>query len=189
MGAACILCFSAVASGTRAYFTAEEVTHNTITSGNIKIRLMQWEDKERTKQCASDRIEGLMPGDLVERVMEVENDGDNPAYVRVELEKQIHLAVGMEGTPDPDQILLSLNEEAWTKGEDGYYYYNRPLLPGQVTEPLFYSVLFPEHVGNLYQGSTVSVKVTAYGVQAENNGETVFSALGWPKSGEEDVSQ
>ena len=103
-------------------------------------------------------------------------------------EKEIELAEGRAGEVDLDLITLSLNLEDWTLGGDGYYYYNQPLMPGQVTEPLFYSVSFSPSMDNIYQGSTVRLKVKAYGVQSENNGESAFSALGWPEEGKEDES-
>lgn len=75
---------------------------------------------------------------------------------------------------------MDFNDTDWTAGEDGYYYYNEILAPGEVTEPLFTTVSFDTGMNNLYQNSTAAVDVAAYGVQADNNGDTVQEAQGWP---------
>ena len=82
--------------------------------------------------------------------------------------------------PDPDSgELMESNDAGWTE-QDGYYYYNRALRPGETTEPLFTTVTFAETMGNEYQNSTAAIDVTADAVQTANNGETALDAVGWP---------
>ena len=91
------------------------------------------------------------------------------------------LPEGVEGEPDSGLMKIDFDETYWEKGDDGYYYYVKALNPGAVTEPLFASVSFDSAMGNIYQNSTAKVDVTAYAVQAANNGDGAMDAKGWPK--------
>lgn len=76
---------------------------------------------------------------------------------------------------------LTLNTTDWTK-KDGYYYYSKPLKPGEVTAPIFTAVTFKADMGNEYQNATATVDVSAQAVQTANNGDTVMATKGWPNS-------
>lgn len=180
-GAVIVMCLSLLGFGTMAYFTAENTAHNVITSGNIKIELQEWADEDKKIPFPKEGIDGMRPGAEATKVVEVKNTGSNAAYVRVWVEKNFTLSEGVTGETDTDLIKIDFNDTSWTLGEDGYYYYNKALEPGDVTEALFTSVGFDPDMGNLYQKSTASVEVTAYAVQVANNGETVMDAKGWPE--------
>lgn len=175
------ICLAIAVSGTLAFFTAEDTAHNVITSGGIQIELQEWADEEKTVPFPENGVTGVMPGSEITKIAEVKNTGADPAWVRVRVEKNITLSEGAEGEIDLGLMQLSFDESAWTLGEDGYYYYNKALAPGQVTEPLFASVSFDIAMSNLYQNSTAAVDVTAQAVQTANNGETVMNAAGWPE--------
>lgn len=181
-GAVIVICLSLLAYGTLAFFTAEGTARNVITSGEIDIELLEWADEEKTTPFPEDGVSGVMPGAEVTKIVEVKNTGSNDAYIRVKVEKQILLSEGVEGEPDSGLMKLDFDETRWTLGEDGFYYYKDALKPGEVTEPLFASVTFDISMGNLYQNSTAKVDVTAYAVQADNNGSTVTEAKGWPEA-------
>lgn len=172
----CVILLAVVSAGTLAYFTSEGTAHNVITTGGVKIALREWADEERTQEFED--IDGVVPGSKVTKIAEVENTGSASAWIRVSVEKAITLA-GNE-TPDLALVVLDLNTEAWTLGDDGYLYYNSPLESGKVTEPIFTTVSFDETMGNAYQNATATVNVVAQAVQCANNGETVFDAQGWP---------
>lgn len=76
---------------------------------------------------------------------------------------------------------LTLNTTDWTE-KDGYYYYSKPLKPGEVTAPIFTAVTFKPDMGNEYQNATATVDVSAQAVQTANNGATAMDAKGWPNS-------
>ena len=76
-------------------------------------------------------------------------------------------------------IDLNYNNEDWT-AKDGYWYYNTPVAPGGVTEPLFTTVAFDISMGNQYQNSTAEIDVSAQAVQTANNGTASTDAQGWP---------
>lgn len=176
---ACI-CITALAGGTLAYYTAENTAHNVITTGGIDIALQEWADTDKTTPFPEDGVNDVMPGTSVTKIVEVKNTGANDAYIRVKVDKSIDLAG--EGTPDLSLLALDMNQADWTAGEDGYYYYNEVLAPGEVTAPLFTTVSFDTGMDNLYQNSAAEVDVAAYAVQADNNGDTVLEAQGWPEA-------
>ncbi|MBS6396745.1 MAG: SipW-dependent-type signal peptide-containing protein [Clostridiales bacterium] len=180
-GAVIVMCLSLLTYGTLAYFTAEDTAHNVITSGEIDIELQEWADEEKTIPFPADGMNDVMPGTDVTKIVEIRNTGSNAAYIRVKVETEIVLPEGIEGEPDSGLIKIDFNEACWTLGEDGCYYYNEALEPDAVTEPLFTTVSFAPAMGNIYQNSTAKVDVSAYAVQAANNGDGVMDAKGWPE--------
>lgn len=94
-GAVIVMCLSLLAYGTLAYFTAEDIAHNVITSGEIDIELQEWADEEKTTPFPEDGVNGVMPGTDVTKIVEVRNTGSNDAYIRVRVEKEILLPDGV----------------------------------------------------------------------------------------------
>jgi len=174
---------SLVAYGTTAFFTYEGTATNVITTGNVDISLNEWtlsEESGKRIPSSNDSI-AIHPGAVVSKIAEVQNTGDNDAWVRISVEKIITLADGIDAEPNVSLIELDLNTSSWIE-KDGYYYYCEKLHPGEVTEPIFTCVTFSASMNNDYQNSSVSVKVTAYATQTANNGNAVFEANGWPES-------
>ena len=182
-GAVVAICLSLLAYSTSAYFTTEKTATNVITSGNIDIQLQEtaMQNGEEVLFEQSQEKINVMPSQTVSKIVRVENTGTNAAYVRISVSKSIALAKGVQGTPNVDLLKLDFDSENWT-AKDGYYYYNRPLAPGELTEPLFNSVTFSPSMGNMYQNSTATIKVKAQATQVKNNGASVFEAAGWPAS-------
>lgn len=174
------ICLSLLAYGTIAYFTAEDQAHNVITTGNIEIELKEWADAEKTTPFPENGIDDVMPGAEVTKIVEVTNTGENAAWIRVRVNKAMELEEGVTDEPDMDLIGLDINEEKWTLGEDGMYYYKEALEPGETTEPLFTQVAFDESMGNIYQNATLEIDVKAYATQVANNGTSALDATGWP---------
>ena len=173
-----ICCLAVAASGTLAYYTASEQAHNVITSGGIDIALQEYADAGDALVPFED-VDGVMPGMEVSKIVCVENTGASEAWIRVSVVKDIEFAQPVDREPDLALLVLDIDEENWTE-QDGYYYYNRALRPGETTEPLFTTVTFAETMGNEYQNSTAAIDVTADAVQTANNGETALDAVGWP---------
>ena len=181
LAAALVVCLAVAVSGSLAYFTAEERTHNVITTGGIAIELLETTGQldENGNPILFEDVSGVMPGASVAKIVQVKNTGANDAYIRVSVEKAIELAQGVEGEANLTLVSLDLNTMNWTE-KDGYYYYNGPLAPDASTEPLFTHVTFDTAMGNQYQGSRALVDVKAYAVQSDNNGATALLAQGWP---------
>lgn len=107
-------------------------------------------------------IEGAMPGQSFSKIPKVENLPDSvSSEIRVHVEIS---AVDQFGNPidfDPSDLDIDFNLEDWELRSDGYYYYKKPLAPGETTTPLFTHVAFSSALGNRYQGAVFSVKLFA----------------------------
>lgn len=165
-----------LAANTLAYFTADTKAHNVITTGGVDIELKEWANEDRTEKF-EDKT-GVMPGAEVTKIVEIENTGTGSAWVRVQVVLDVYAEGGKEQLPT-DPVTLDFNETDWTYFE-GYYYYSRPLDPGETTAPLFTTVTFAPEMGNEYQSSSAYVEVKAGAVQTANNGTAVLEATGWP---------
>lgn len=176
------ICLSIVAYGTIAYFTAEETATNIITTGYIKIELQEWAVPEGGGDPVPfEDVINVLPGTDVSKIVQVKNISLQPAWIRISLDDIVIFANGKSEDVDSSLIYYDLNTESWTEKE-GYYYYNSVLKAGETTEPLFTKVSFSETMGNTYQNSKFTVRVSAQATQVIHNGETVFEALGWPES-------
>lgn len=178
----CILALLGIAAAvynTVAYFTSEDTAANVITAGNIKIQLVELSvPEDGGEPVPFENIIGIMPGGEVSKIVQVKNIGDQPAYIRIAVEKKISLAEGVQGNADVSLISCNFNTVNWTE-QEGYFYYNVPLAAGETTEPLFTRVSFARDMGNLYQNSGAEIRIHAYAVQAANNGSSALEAAGW----------
>ena len=176
-----VMCLSIAADGTLAYFTASDTATNVVTAGNVEIELKETTavDGQETPGEFED-LSGIVAGQEVSKIVQIENIGDNPAYVRIEVEKNITLAEGMSGEVDLDLIQLDFNTADWVE-KDGYYYYKRPVAANEITTPLFTTVTFGKDMDNLYQNSKATITAQAQAVQSQNNGSDVLNASGWPQ--------
>lgn len=171
------ICVATLAAGSLAFFNAEDMAHNIITTGGVDIEVVEWANEGKT-----DRFEnptGIMPGTVVTKIAEVQNIGASRAWIRVKITKAIDLAG--DGTADLSLVELNLNTEFWTE-KDGYLYYKEAVEPGDATAPIFTTVTFNTAMGNEYQNATAHVEVLAQAVQCSNNGESALEAQGWPES-------
>lgn len=178
--AAAVLLASIVGGGTLAYTAVEGRAVNVITSGGVDIALHEEGDGGRPFPPGG--IRGALPGERYTKRVRVENCGEHPAWVALRVETAVKLADGSRG--DSGCVSLDWNEQDWSLGRDGLYYYEKPLAPGGFTRPLFTEVRFDPAMGNGYQGSRVTVQVQAMATQSENNGRTVWEAGGWPGLGQ-----
>ena len=162
--------------GTIAYYTNQNTVTNVITAGNIKVALQEWADLEMTKPYA-DPEDAIMPGEEVTKVVTAKNTGDNAAWIRIQF---VTTAEG-ETVPADGEIplLIDVDADKWIL-QDGWYYYNDKLAPGDTASPLFTTVTFESGMGNDWQNATIHLTVDLEAVQVANNGDTVLDAAGWP---------
>ena len=193
-----MICLSLVSLGTLAYFNAEDTAHNVISSGSVNIELVEKTkgDDGKLADFPEKGIEGVMPGTSVSKIVTVKNTGESAAYIRVWVDsaisepgdpitnpliKNLPLTITVDGE-EVDVLTMDYNTEDWTKGEDGYWYYNKALKVGESTEALFENVAFHKLMGNVYQNSKALVNVSAQATQVANNGESAVEAKGWPET-------
>lgn len=175
------ICLSIAAYGTVAYFTYEETATNVIVAGNVKIALHQWMQTENGERRSADEPLPILPGTSVSKIVEIENIGNQAAWIRISVDTAIELAAGVTGDVDTDLISFAVDTEHWTE-RDGFYYYNQPLQAGETTAPLFTQVIFAKNMGNQYQDSKAILTIVAQATQVANNGKTVWEAAGWPET-------
>lgn len=179
--AALAICLALASTGTLAYFTSDEQTHNIITSGNVKIDLMeQAELEDGTLVDYTDPV-NVMPGTDVSKIVTVKNIGAGDAWIRVSVESTVTFRDSADAKPSEGDIVLDFDTENWIL-KDGYYYYTKPLAANNTTAPLFTMVSFSPKMGNSYQGSKLDIAIQVQGVQVANNGKTVLEAAGWPSA-------
>ena len=177
------ICAAILASGTLAYFTAEDEVHNVITSGAVDIQIEEWQDKIGNPY-PDDPID-VMPGVTVSKIATIKNL-EAEAYIRAKFEVVITRAdeTVMELSPETlaSIITLTMNGEDWLRkdGDGEWWYYNVPVKTGESTEAFFTEVVFDgPNMTNEYQNCTVEVIVKAQGVQTANNGTSALEAAGW----------
>ena len=178
-----LCCLAVLATGTLAYFTAEKTAQNVITMGSLKVELVELDEKDEPWED----VENIVPGMEVTKKAYVENNGSVDFYTRVKITKSFVPAQGDELPKlDTDLVELNINEKYWELGNDGFYYYKKqkPVAPGEKTEPLFTTVTFSTEMGNEYQNVKVKIDLDAQAVQSRNNGDSATKATGWPESEE-----
>lgn len=188
--AAVAICAAILASGTLAYFTAEDQVHNVITSDAVDIKIEEWQDTDgdgKADQPYPDDPIEVMPGVTVSKIATVKNN-EAEAWIRAKFEVIITKADGtvMELSPETlaNIITLTMNGDDWSRKEgDGvWWYYGDSVATGESTEAFFTEVVFDgPNMTNEYQNCTVEVIVTAQGVQTANNSTSALDAAGWPE--------
>lgn len=176
-----LCCLAVLATGTLAYFTAEETAQNVITMGSLKMELVELDEEGKPWT----NVENIVPGMEVTKEAFVQNTGTVDFYTRVKITKTFVPAQGEEKPElNTKLVRLDINEKYWEPGNDGFYYYKKPVAPGEETKPLFTTVTFSTEMGNEYQNVKVKIDLDAQAVQSRNNGESALEATGWPESEE-----
>lgn len=186
----------AVVGGTLAYFTDfTETKENVFTVGNVDIELTEpnWDS------TGVEDAPQVYPGESLDKDPTVANVGANPCFVRVKVENLDQF--GEKG----DIVLLNSNwqeglNEGWVDGEDGYFYWTKPLVVEgteedswnanynlvSTTVPVFSQIKMP--TGLTGDEDTQPINVTAYAVQAQGakapnwaavNGMTLAEIKAW----------
>lgn len=185
IAAAAVMLAALTVSGSLAYFTAKGTAKNVITSGSIRIQLVEHtvDGSGIVVTFPEEGLSELYPGASASKIVQVENTGSGEAWIRVKVEPSIQDAEGRplpmvleEGEPAVSYEAL----EGWTY-RDGCYYYDKPVAGGALTDELLNEILFSPLMGNEYQGCTVNILISAQAVQTAHNGESALEAQGWPE--------
>ena len=166
----------AAAGGSIAYFTVTGMAHNVITAGNVRMALH--DEGAGGAAFSEEALNGMMPGDTADKIVYVENTGDNAFYTRIRLTLSAQSPDG--GTLGTDIIAFNIDTANWQPGMDGWYYFTSAVDAGAQTTPLFTEVSLLPETGNDYMDADVGIQVLAQAVQKVNNGATVWQAAGWP---------
>lgn len=174
-----IAIIATIAGGTLAFFAAEETAHNVITTGMLDVELKEETDDE--KPWPEEGFDNIEPGDDVTKKVYGVNNGTVDFWLRIKVIKTITDKDGRTDTLSFDNITIDFNTTEWTE-KDGYYYYNTALKPEEKSVPLFTTVSFGDDLSNEYMEAKVEIDVIMQAVQAKNNGDSPFTATGWPEN-------
>lgn len=179
---AVIALLAVAAFATVAYFTAQGTATNVITTGNVTMKLHEYQMVDGEKKPYPDAPVAAMPGTVVSKIPTVENAGDHAFYARAKVNVTFYADEDMKEQVDLSTRYVSYDVTAdWINGGDGWYYYKGTLEPGQ-NAVLFQTVSFQKEMPNEYQNKFVKVDISAQAVQAENNENSdVTKVQGWPE--------
>lgn len=183
------ICVATIATGTLAYFNAEDKAHNVITTNGISIAIEEWQktDGGALEEYPKDEPIKVMPGTVVSKIATVRNL-QAESYIRAKIE-----VVFSKGSPSNAMelseetlarlVTVEINDDDWVRkaGDTEWWYYKDSVKTGDVTTPLFEEVRFSgPNMTNEYQNCKIEVNVSAEAVQAANNKASATNALGWP---------
>ena len=178
-----LICISIIATTTLAYFTDVGTSRNVITTGGIRLELVEQQLVEGALVDYPAEPIPVMPGQSVSKIVSVKGM-EQEAWIRMRFEVTLYNALGepMELTAEELARLVIIQPDGtnWIYSE-GWWYCDLPVAAGVSTPALFDTVTFASNMGNEYQRSTVYVDVTAQAVQKANNGATALDAVGWPE--------
>lgn len=182
LGALAVLLLFCFAAATAAFTTRSATADNVLTFGSLKLELQQTTlSAGQEVPYTGQEAVNITADSQVSRIVRVKNICDHPMYVRVALRMQgtkgDGTALDMAGLVD-----YRLNTTDWVS-RGGWYYYTKPLEPGQTTPELLTAMEFDSNAVLEKGGarSKMELEIDAQAVQSENNADQVLNAVGWPQ--------
>ena len=113
-------------------------------------------------------VEESFVNDVKENV-QIRNKGNVPAFIRAKVVATWKDSSGyVSGTPvKAEDYTIEYNQTDWVKGEDGFWYYNKSVSMGDVTNPL---ITRCTKAGTAPAGYDLSIEILAESIQAEGMG-------------------
>lgn len=183
-----VICLALITSSTIAYFTANGIAKNVITTGDVDISVIEYQDKGGELVPYPSEAIDIMPGEEISKIVKVLNN-DEESYIRARVVVLLKNGTGdvLKESPISEyaDITIDINDTNWSKKniDDEWWYYNSSVLKDETTEPLFTTVLFNgTSMTNKYKNTTLEVKVRAEAVQSANNENSALEASGWPSN-------
>lgn len=176
-----LLVLSAVSSALTFRTRTGQVT-NRITYGDVELTLIENTLENGVEIPFTQNTPVKVSGGEYSRIVRVKNTGEHPIYVRVALRLTAVDGNGQETTLPADFYSYDINNSDWTES-DGWYYYNQAALTeNEETNTLMTKIMFDHTKLNDVAGYELTLHIQAEAVQSENNGDTVWQAVGWPDS-------
>ncbi len=171
-------------SATLAATTVRARTTNVITTGSVKVQLVQKTTNENGEvlDFTPTELLEIVPGARYSQMPYAQNIGTEECYVRMLVQTRTIAADGE--TILPNAIVLDIDSSQWVLDDEGWYRYVGVLSSGEETAvPLFTSVSFPLSMDNSYLGATMEITLAVQGVQAEYNlyEDSVLEVQGFPQ--------
>ena len=179
-----LICVSILASTTLAFFTDSGTAHNVITTGGIRLEIVEQQNVDGEIRPYPAEPIRIMPGSTVSKIVSLRSLAQSgwlrAKYTITVLDSQ-GKAMNVPAEELEKMIIIDTDTEKWTE-KDGWFYYAEALSGGESTGSLFTQVQFsgPE-MGNEYQNCSIIIDVVAQAVQQANNGDSALTAAGWPE--------
>ncbi len=173
------------------YTLAQQHTENIITYGSLKMELLQLDEDGQSIPLHDDEAVRLIAdaGETpVYRDISVKNICDQPMYLRLKLSVTGQDQAGNTFSLNNTQARYTV-QSGWLSRprDDGWYYYEEPLQPHQLTKSLLtgntVTFLDTKALAKEHPGLTLHIEAQVQAVQSVHNPEEgdVFAAQGWPE--------
>ena len=171
-GLAVVAAFHICVAGALAFWRTAGVSKNILTTGVLDGTLVEEYEEPQG---------GVYPGDTIDRVVNVRNDGNIDMVVRLKVDKFWN---DNNGRLDDDLIQINVTSSRWLDGGDGYYYYKGILSPGETTkEPLMRTFSLDPSASNEYMDKKASVVVSMECLQATSEAVSGKWGKSWQQLG------
>lgn len=164
---------------TLAYIVEQTSTNSIITFGSLKLELIETEiiDGQEVRIEDGNSI-NITKTSTINRSVKVKNVGNHPMLVRLSLNIESKSKGNNYNPMDLIDIPILDN---WIY-QDGFYYYQDVLKPGETTPPLMNEINFDNtNLIQYHRGDELELKIKVGAVQYEHNNESVLEAVGWPE--------
>lgn len=151
-----------------AAYTSQISARGEVSTGSVQVELLLTRIDEDGKEIPVPKDGEIVPGMTVSRIARGRNIGSHAFYIRAKV-----------GEADEGRFLLEGTDQNWVY-KDGYWYYAKPLEPGQTTEPLLTAVRVNDEAGNEDAGEKLKFRIELQATQTDNNGSSAMDAKGWP---------
>lgn len=145
------LILSVMLGTSHSYLTANDTVENVLDTCHVKAPVIE-------DFTVPDQVQ---PGDIIKKSPRMKNTGDTACYVRLRY---------VFSNSQAQQMCEEVQVHAeWNKKEDGFYYRNEPLQPGEETESLFDEIVIKENAESIPQFSVLvyGEAVAAQGKECE----------------------
>ncbi len=186
---AIVLILIMLIGGMLAFFTDADEDNKVFVLGNVEVRFTS-----NSSEAFGTQINQLIPNQKISQIAELENVGENDAYVFVKI-KVPHISVSVDGAPAEKKDLFSTNMDMdnWKEltnfaSEDSnsnsythvYAYANNEVLTklvGKKDETIstakifdqisFINVTKPNEITDIFENGKLEIDVTGYAIQAD----------------------
>lgn len=163
---------------------------NMLTFGSVRMQVLEYELDSDGDEIVFDQDTSTKASTSeISRIVRFLNTGSSPQYVRAHIAMKGYTAAGEE-LSTPAAATFAINDDIWTRGDDGWYYYLGTTEDGGIvqagaeTANLITSLRFASGASGLVgQDGTYKLVVEAQAVQVANNGDSALTAQGWPEDG------
>lgn len=164
--------------GTFAYFQKSSTIDNHLQAAEPKVYLNENFNPD----------DEWLPGEEKQKEVRFGNEGNMATVLRVRFISS--LEENGSQTDISDKVTLNFNlpsfTDNWVKGQDGWYYYNKVLLPDAVTDITLKSVTISDQIGNDehgiqkdYSGAVFDVQIRGELLQASLAEEIIRNNQNW----------